>query len=152
MKQQLIEITIIHNTNIIKVLFNYPNIEVFKKSFEYQVFKDIHGDILYSNLTNIEINPKTPNYHIYMSYLEPLFDKEHFSKTVNDVINLLNINHKFKNTIILKILEKCCDNFETNCIVYLNIINKKNEIFIAFNSINYNKYQEEDSEFISVSE
>jgi hypothetical protein len=152
MKDQLIEITIIHNTNIIKILYNYPNIEVFRKSFEYEAFKDKHGDILYSNLINTDINSKMANHHIFLSYIEHVFDKEQFIETIDDVILLLNINHKFKNTITSKILDKCSDSFEIYSIFYLNVVNTNREQFIAYNCVQSNNFIEEDSEFIRVIE
>lgn len=152
MKDQLVEITLIHNTNIIKILYNYPNIEIFRKSFEYQVFKNIYGDILYNNLTKNETNPKMANYHIFLSFIEPLFDKEHFSKTIDDVILMLNINHKFKNTITAKILDKCSDSFEIYSIFYINVVNTSREQFVAYNCAQSSIFFEEDSEFVRVIE
>jgi hypothetical protein len=152
MKHELIEITIIHNTNIIKILYNYPNIEAFRKSFEYQAFKDIYGDILYDNLTTIEINTKMANHHIFLSFIEPVFNKENFSRTVEDVILMLNINHKFKNTITSKIMEKYSNDFENYSFFHINVVNSNREQFVAYNSTLTTKFFEDDSEFIRVIE
>jgi len=152
LKLELIEITIIHNTNIIKILYNYPNIEVFRKSFEYEAFKDKYGDILYSNQVNTDIKPKMANHHIFLSYIEPEFDNEHFSSIVDDVILMLNINHKFKNTITAKILDKCSDSFEIYSIFYINVVNTNREQFIAYNCVQSSSFFEEDSEFVRVIE
>jgi len=100
-----IEVNFNYSGHTLIIYFNVPDIEKFKKTIEYEIFKDKFGDLL------IEPKPLIPNLFnhtdatIYLSLVEHKFDLKNYENMLRSVLSILDLPSAYLEIFNKKIMK-----------------------------------------------